>query len=121
MQAPLETLQSALAAALGPQAKGQSVDRGQLTVEVAPADLVAACTRLRDDPALAFTTLIDLIGVDYEGHAGWDGPRYAVVYNDTPTSPADPLVCYWDYGSEVTLQDGESFTVDFGDSLFNIA
>ena len=81
MQAPLETLQSALAAGLGARVKGQSVDRGQLTIEVAPAELVAACTRLRDDPALRFTILIDLLGMDYEGHATWDGPRYAVIYN----------------------------------------
>ena len=81
MQATLETLQSALAAALGTQAKAQSVDRGQLTLELAPADLVAACARLRDDPALRFTTLVDLLGVDYAGYAGREGPRYAVVYN----------------------------------------
>lgn len=42
------------------------------------------------------------------------GPfRYAVLYNDTPTSPADPLIGFWDYGSAVTLADGETFTVDF--------
>ncbi len=38
--------------------------------------------------------------------------RYAVLYNDTPTSPADPLVGWWDYGSGVTLATGETFTVD---------
>lgn len=39
--------------------------------------------------------------------------RYVVVYNDTPISPADPLVCYYDHGSDVTLANGETFTVDF--------
>ena len=39
--------------------------------------------------------------------------RYAVLYNDTPTSPADPLIGFWDYGSTVSLADGETFTVDF--------
>lgn len=39
--------------------------------------------------------------------------RYAILYNDTPTSPADPLLGYWDYSSSVTLAAGESLVVDF--------
>jgi hypothetical protein len=38
--------------------------------------------------------------------------RYAVLYNDTPTSPADPLIGFWDYGATVTLNTGETLTVD---------
>lgn len=42
------------------------------------------------------------------------GPfRYPVLYNDTPTSPADPLVGFWDYGSSISLANTETFTVDF--------
>lgn len=47
--------------------------------------------------------------------------RYVVIYNDTPTSPADPLICWFDYGSDVTLANGETFTIDFGTSLFTLA
>lgn len=39
--------------------------------------------------------------------------RYVVLYNDTPTSPADPLIGWYDYGSDLTLLNGETFTIDF--------
>lgn len=38
--------------------------------------------------------------------------RYAILYNDTPTSPADPLIGWWDYGSSVAIASGETLTVD---------
>jgi hypothetical protein len=42
------------------------------------------------------------------------GPfHYIVIYNDTPTSPADPLIGYYNYGSALTLASGESLTIDF--------
>jgi len=39
--------------------------------------------------------------------------QYIYIYDDTVTSPADPLVCYYDYGSALTLNDGDTLTVDF--------
>lgn len=39
--------------------------------------------------------------------------RYVVLYNHTQTSPVKPLVGWWDYGSALTLNDGDSFTVKF--------
>lgn len=42
------------------------------------------------------------------------GPfRYVYLYNDTVSSPADPLIGYYDYGLSLTLNDGDSFTLDF--------
>lgn len=42
------------------------------------------------------------------------GPfRYVAIYNDTATSPADAAVCWYDYGSSITVNNGESFTIDF--------
>lgn len=55
--------------------------------------------------------------VVYTGTAGGLGPfRYPILYNDTPTSPADPLVSFWDHGESVTLGDGETFTVRFNNT-----
>jgi hypothetical protein len=49
--------------------------------------------------------------VTFTASGGTIGPfRYAVVYNATQTSPASPLVAWFDYGSSVTLNSGETFT-----------
>ncbi len=37
--------------------------------------------------------------------------RYIIVYNETATN--DELIGYYDYGSDLTLADGESLTMDF--------
>ena len=75
-------LQSALTAALGERIRKQNVDRGQLTLEVGAADLSTVMKQLRDEPALAFTIMVDLLGMDYRGFDNaWEGPRFAVVYN----------------------------------------
>jgi hypothetical protein len=39
--------------------------------------------------------------------------RYITVMNTTPTSPLDPLICFFDYGSDLTLNDGQSLVLDF--------
>lgn len=43
------------------------------------------------------------------------GPfQYAVLYNDT--SASDNLVGAWDYGSSISLANGETFTVKFSNT-----
>ena len=37
--------------------------------------------------------------------------RYVVLYNDTATN--DELIGYYDYGSNVDLLNGETFTITF--------
>lgn len=64
-----------------------------------------------------------LTGVDvtWTASGGSFGPfQYVVLYNDTPTSPADPLIGWWDYGSAITVLTGETFTANFGASVLTI-
>jgi len=52
--------------------------------------------------------------------SGAVGPfQYVIIYNDTATN--DELICWYDYGSEVTLASGDTFKLDFGDQLFSLA
>ena len=60
------------------------------------------------------TYTLDAADLVLTASGGTVGPfRYIYVYNDTPTSPADPLIAYWDYGSSITLNSGETFTITF--------
>ena len=83
MSTRFEALRGALAAALASRIRAEVADRGQLTIEVAADDLPPVMSALRDDERLAFSELIDLAGVDYQGFGEepWEGKRYAVVYN----------------------------------------
>jgi hypothetical protein len=65
----------------------------------------------------AGTTTVTGTQVVFTASGGSIGPfRYAVLYNDTTASPAKPLVAWWDYGSAVTLNDTDSFTVKFNNA-----
>lgn len=67
------------------------------------------------------TGTLTAVDVTWTASGGTFGPlRYIVHYNDTPVGPVDPLISWWDRGASVTIQDGESFTVNFGANVFTI-
>ena len=47
--------------------------------------------------------------------------RWVGLYNDTTVTPTDALISYWDYGSDLTLADTETLTIDFTTSTLTIA
>jgi len=61
----LEALAAKVEAACAERVKRVASIAGELTYEVAAADLLAVCRQLRDDPALAFDMLADVSGIDY--------------------------------------------------------
>jgi hypothetical protein len=68
------------------------------------------------------TTTVTAVDIVWTASGGSFGPfQYVVTYNDTQTSPVDPLINYWDYGSSITVLDGETFTLDLGASWLTLA
>jgi hypothetical protein len=49
------------------------------------------------------------------------GLQYFSIYDDTPTTPiADPLMCKFDYGAPFVVATGETMTLDFDTTLFQL-
>ncbi|MGH6842763.1 MAG: NADH-quinone oxidoreductase subunit C, partial [Methylocella sp.] len=75
MDASLQQLGEAIAAALPGAIGGISTAYGELTLTVEPSRLIETVTFLRDDPSCLFVSFIDLTAVDYPVRA----KRFEVV------------------------------------------
>jgi NADH-quinone oxidoreductase subunit C len=69
----VEATARAIESRLGARAVPIAALAGEIAIEVAPDDLLAACRELRDAPDLAFEQLVDLSGIDYldYGRSEW--------------------------------------------------
>ena len=47
--------------------------------------------------------------------------QFVVLFNQTAASPLDALIGWWDYGSSISVNDTETFTVDWGATVLTIA
>ena len=88
LETRLETLCTAVQAALGDACVSATIALGELTIVVKAADLLTTVATLRDSPELKFEQLIDLCGMDYSTFGSvdgsddaWHGQRFAVVYH----------------------------------------
>lgn len=61
----IQDLSQALAQSFSSKLQSNVVAHGELTIEVAPENLISVCESLRDDDSLKFEQLIDVCGVDY--------------------------------------------------------
>ena len=77
MSANLEALAQHAGVTLGDRIVGTKTAFGEITLHVARDSIVDVLTRLRDDPALQFETLLDITGVDWPAREN----RFDVVYH----------------------------------------
>ena len=77
MEDTLEILGRTIADALAPGVGGYSVERHELTLSAAAADIVSVVRFLRDDPRCLFWSIIDVTAVDWPGRER----RFDVVYH----------------------------------------
>ena len=75
--ADLTLLANHLAEALPGALSGQRLNVGELSLDVAPSEIVRVMSFLRDDPACEFKILVDICGVDWPERA----KRFDVVYH----------------------------------------
>ena len=73
----LDEIADVVADRLGDTLESRAIAFGELTIAVAPSEIVNVLRLLRDDPRLQFSCLIDLCGVDYPERAR----RFDVVYH----------------------------------------
>jgi hypothetical protein len=65
------------------------------------------------------TVTVTAVDTPWTATAGdWVAARYVSLHDDTSTT--DRLICSFDYGGNFTLGNGETFTVDFGASVFTL-
>jgi len=81
MSARIQQLKTSLSTALGGRIASLTESLDELTLVVKAGDYLGVAQTLRDTPALGFSQLIDLCGVDYSEYGGgpWNGPRFAAV------------------------------------------
>ena len=96
--------------------------KANITEITAQVGYPAGGTDIQNDVTLS-GAVGQLVGTDvtWTASGGSFGPfRYVVLYNDTQTTPAKPLIGWYDYGSSISVNDTESFTVDYGATVLTL-
>lgn len=109
------TITVALTAAANPPVAGDTVLGGLTQISYTNcSSRVVTVTSCEQTSGTVKLILADLVLT--AGPAAMPAFRYVVLYDDDPTSPADPLIGWYDYGTDLTLQAGETLTLDFSPS-----
>lgn len=73
------------------------------------------------DSSAAGVETVSAASVTFTGSGGGFGPfRYVTPYNVTQATPLKPLVAWFDYGSSISLNAGDTFQISWASGLFTV-
>lgn len=94
-------------------------DIAEITNQNGYAAPVDAQNDVTESPA--GTANLTCVDIQVVASGGTVGPfQFVIMFNQTAASPLDALIAWWDYGSAITLQDGETFDIDFAATTFTL-
>ena len=113
-----DTLKVALSSSSNAPSASLDVKLADITTIASPAvDSVTLTVSSSSQTAGTYKLVLNDLTMTATGDVG---PfQYVIIYNDDATN--DELIAWYDYGSEVTLASGDTFTLDFGTELFSLA
>ena len=105
-----DTLEVALTATASAPVAGNSIltDLTQITYTDLSARTITTSTSSQTTGT--YDLVLNDLTINCTG-AGANAFQYVAVFNQTATD--DDLICFFDYGSALTLANGESITIDF--------
>lgn len=114
MSAKLDRLCQNLRDVLGERVASLTIDRGEVTLEVAASDYLAVATTLRDHADLRFEQAMDLCGVDYGsyGEVAFTGEGRADALRFAAVSQLLSLTHNWRLRLRVFAPDNDFPVVD---------
>lgn len=111
-----DTITVALCNAANAPVAGDDVLADLTTVSTANLDDVTPTVSSSSQAAGVYSLVLADLTMTASGAVG---PfRYVVLYNDD--APNDELICFFDYGSEITLNSGDTLKLDFDTELFTL-
>ncbi len=111
-----DTLTIALTTAANPPVAGNSILGDLSSGEISYTNLSARAITITSSTETSGVLKLILVDLVLTASGAVATFRWVDLYNDTPSSPLNPLISFWDYGSNVTLANTETFTIDFSAS-----
>lgn len=82
---------------------------------------VGGAASAMSDSSTGGVETVSAASITWTGSGAGMGPfRYLTIYNVTQTTPLKPLVSWFDYGSSISLNAGDTFQASWASGFFTV-